>query len=171
MSIFVNGIPVDGHRAVESVYEFNRIAQVRPPGQFDADRVGFHTGMQLEELAEKIKAIATGCVISTDRAKMLQFAAIMDTWGEEFKSGKHHGDVLRADREEMLDGDIDVLVVTLGALMYQTPRWMAAIGTVLAANAEKVPGGVAVRDQNGKIQKPPGWKKPYLMPFVQQPID
>ena len=163
----LNGIPVNGLDLVDSVFRFNSLAQTVPPGHhFNADRVGFHTGMQLEEMAEKITTIAGGCVDKQAENFMLQFANIMGAWGKEFKAGKHHGAVLRCDRESLLDDDIDVAVVTMGSLMYQTPQFVEAIGAVLVANAAKVPGGVATRDANGKIQKPEGWQKPNLAPFV-----
>ena len=164
----VNGIPVNGERLVESVAEFNRIGQTVPPGHFNADRVGFYTGMQLEEMAETITAISKGVLNQKDHEHMLMFAGILDSWGKEFKSGKHYGAVLRADREELLDGGVDVAVVTIGSLCYQTPKYLEAISAVLTANAEKAPGGIVSRDQNGKIMKPEGWKAPNLAPFVDR---
>lgn len=157
---------IDAPNLLARVHRFNTLGQVVPPAHFNADRVGFYTGMMLEELAEKIKCIAQGHVVGTDRAEMLKFAAIMDFWGNDFKSGRHYGAVLRADREELLDADIDQLVVATGSLIYSTPKWAGAVAEVLDANDAKMPGGVVTRDANEKIQKPPGWKKPNLAPFV-----
>lgn len=156
---------------VDRVAEFNRIGQTVPPGRFNADRVGFYTGMQLEEMAETIKCIAGGCVTEREREHMLIFSQIMDSWGKEFKGGKFLGAVLRCDREELLDGAIDVLVVTTGSLIYQTPNYREAIACVLDKNDAKFPDGVATRDANGKIMKPAGWTPPNLLPFVDKPID
>ncbi len=156
---------------VERVAEFNRIGQIIAPGHFNADRVGFYTGMQCEELAETMKCIAKGCVTEREREHMAIFAQIMDAWGKDFKAGKFHGAILRCDREELLDGAIDVLVVSAGSLVYQTPLYREAIGEVLDANDRKFPDGIATHDDNGKIVKPEGWKKPNLSPFVDRPID
>lgn len=163
----INGIPVNGYDLVASVYEFNKIGQVVPPGdQFHADRVGFYTGMQCEELGETIAAISVGQVDMNLRERMGQFAAILKAWGNDFKQGKHYGAVLRADREELLDGAIDVAVVAIGSMCYQTPRFVEAIGAVLRANAEKGVDGVFTHDFNGKIVKPEGWTSPDIAQFV-----
>lgn len=164
---FVNGIPVDGHQLVDSVYEFNNIGQTTPPGaDYNADRTGFYIGMMLEEMAETLEAVMFGAVDKGQEAGLRSYVFAMKDLGKSFKEGGCHGAVLRADRTELLDGCIDVSVVTLGAMMYQTPRFREAIGAVLRANAEKCPGGVATHDANGKIVKPAGWTKPDLSTFV-----
>lgn len=157
---------------VERVHKFNAEGQIVPPGHFNAERVAFYTGMQLEELAEKLKAIAAGHVVASDGAQVLYVALAMDALGKEFKSGKHYGAVLRADREELLDGDIDQLVVSVGSMIYSTPKFAGAIAAVLDANdAKRWSDGTFHHDENGKITKPPGWPAPNLAPFVDQPID
>lgn len=166
----INGIPVNGYHAVESVLAFNRIGQSVPPGKhFNADRVGFHIGMQCEELAETLKAVAGGAVSPREREAVMHVVTTLDTMGKSLKAGNHMGSVLRANREELLDGAIDVLVVTLGSMMYQTPAFVEAIGEVLKANAFKFPDGVATRDANGKIMKPAGWQPPNLALYVDHP--
>lgn len=165
--LFVNEIPVDGAELVRSVYEFNKRGQVVPPsGKFNADRVGFYTGMQLEEMAETLEAIKQGCVSPEDHSTLGSFITLMKSWGRTFKSGGMHGAVLRADREELLDGCIDQAVVSLGSMSYQTAHFMAAIGEVLAKNAEKCPGGIAQHDKDGKIVKPAGWVRANLTPYL-----
>lgn len=159
-------IPRTADALVESVYLFNKIGGPTPPGNFNAERVCFYTGHQLEEMSETIKAIALGAVEPHDREALTIFGAMLKAWGKDFKAGKYQGAVLRADREELLDGAIDTAVVALGSTIYQTPMFWEAIGEVLRANADKAPGGVATRDENGKIQKPDGWVKPNLAPFV-----
>lgn len=157
---------------VEGVYEFNRIGQVTPPGHFNADRIGFYTGMQLEEMAEKMVSIASGIVTVNDRQAFLAFAEQVDKWGKAFKEGEMHGAVLRANREKLLDADGDIAVVTLGAMMYQTPLFRHALCAINAANLAKFPDGVAIRDPlTNKILKPAGWKAPDMSVFVDHPID
>lgn len=164
----VNTIPVTSDKLVESVYHFNRIGGPTPPGHFNAERVGFYIGMQLEELAETIAAVCDAAVDFRDRTQLLTLVQRMEVVGAEFKAGKFQGAVLRADREELLDGSIDSTVVSLGALIYQTPHFRQAIEEVLGCNADKFPGGVAQRDANGKIMKPQGWKAPNLLPFIDK---
>lgn len=158
---------------VDRVHAFNTLGQVTPPGaHFNADRVGFYLGMQLEELAETLKAIAAGHVDFLDRRHVGGMASMIDELGKDFKAGKHYGAVLRADREELLDGSIDSLVVTVGAMIYQTPRFREAIAAVLDANDAKFPNGVVVRDPvTQKIMKPDGWTAPDLAEFVDHPSE
>lgn len=160
----MNEIPRTADALVESVYEFNRVAGSVPPGHFDAERVGFYIGMQLEELAEQIRAVLDGCVAYTPLLKRLHEDMVYAA--TTFKEGAFRGAVLRADRAELLDGAIDSTVVSLGAAIYQTPRFREAIAHVLGKNADKAPNGVATRDANGKVMKPAGWTKPDLTPFV-----
>lgn len=159
-------IPHTSDALVESVYEFNRLGGKVPPGRFDAERVGFYIGMMLEEQAETLKCIGEAHLVHSDRSPVLELAKAMQAVGMEFKSGKHYGAVLRADRAELLDGPIDTVVVALGAAMYQTNAFRQAIEEVLRANADKGPDGVFTRDANGKIMKPTGWVGPDLTPFI-----
>lgn len=157
---------------VERVHKFNAEGQIVPPGHFNAERVSFYTGMQLEELAEKVRAIAEGHVVENDRMELQGLAHFMDTFGKQFRAGKHYGAVLRADREELLDGDIDQLVVSVGSMIYSTPKFAGAIAAVLDANdAKRWPDGTFHHDANGKITKPQGWIAPDLTPFIDPPID
>lgn len=153
---------------IERVYQFNRDGQITPPGHFNADRVGFYTGMQCEELAEKIQAIAAATVNVFGATILARFSADLQALGKEFKSGMHYGAVLRADREELLDGDVDILVVSAGALVYQTPQFAGAVEAVLFANDDKKfkEDGMYHHDADGKIIKRPGWTRPDLAPFV-----
>jgi tellurite resistance protein len=158
---------------LERVHAFNVIGQTAPPNGFNADRLCFYTGMQLEELAEKIAAIADGAVEEYERNMLKMLAGRMQDEGMKFKNGTHMGAVMRANREDLLDADIDVLVVSAGALIYQTKQWRPAVGHVLEKNDAKfqmIDGKLtAVRDANGKIQKPQGWTPPDLSPFVELP--
>lgn len=153
---------------LESIYKFNKIGQIVPPGPaFNADRTTFYTGMQCEEFAEKLMAIAEGAVTRDERETIKDTAHSLKRLGEAFKAGLHMGSVLRADRKELLDGDIDIAVVTLGSAMYQTPFFREAAFAVTDANLAKVPGGVAVRHPiTNKIEKPAGWKEADLTPFL-----
>jgi predicted HAD superfamily Cof-like phosphohydrolase len=66
----------------------------------------------------------------------------------------------REDVIDVADALADIDYVTIGtAIQFGIPHekvW----NTVQDSNMAKFPGGVAIRDVNGKIQKPPGWKPP-----------
>jgi len=153
---------------LSAVHNFNAIGQVVPPGPtFNADRVCFHTGMQLEEMAEKIAVVAEGAVTLNEREYLRRFASELDMMGRKFKASYYQGAVLRADREALLDADIDIAVVTAGSMQYQTPHYRLAVDAVLGANDAKFPDGIANRDPvTNKILKPAGWKPADLTPFL-----
>lgn len=167
------GQNLNRHDVVESVYDFNRVGgPVAPGNTFNAERATFYTGMQCEELAEVLEVIAQGEVSPDARVRLSDFAAVLDALGKEFKAGHHQGAVLRADREKLLDGSLDLVVVSLGGAMYQTPMFREALLHVVGKNIDKLPNGVATRDPlTGKIMKPEGWTPPDLSPFVIQPAD
>lgn len=157
---------------VESVFEFNTYATGKEPGTFDAKRVAFYIGMQLEELAEVLRAVALGIVSAGERSTFENIPFAMDRLADEFKQGKHVGAIMRSDRAEVLDGFIDSAVVSLGGAMHMTPRFRQAIVEVLRANISKFPGGQVLRDpETGKVLKPAGWKAPDVGQYLDQPID
>lgn len=155
---------------IDRVYDHQRLGSTVPPGKhFNAERVAFYTGMQLEELAEKLRAVAEGHVVENDRMELRGLAHFMDTFGKQFKEGKHYGAVLRADREELLDGDIDSMVVSIASMVYSTPKHLGAVDTVMnALEAKEWPDSTFHHDENGKMIKPPGWSAPDLSPFVDR---
>lgn len=164
------------HNLLDRVFEFNWIGMPDIPGRFNADRETFYTGMQLEELAEKMAAIADGEVEPHARQRLRDFAVAMDDMAKEFKNQKHVGAVLRADRKALLDADCDMAVVTAGSMTYQTKHFREALAHVLDKNDAKFHTDAngnkfASRDTNGKILKPVGWTPPDLDPFIEQPID
>ncbi|MFZ9330710.1 MAG: hypothetical protein ACO24I_05425 [Candidatus Fonsibacter ubiquis] len=75
--------------------------------------------------------------------------------------------VQRADRESLLDADIDLAWVTIGSALSQGADVEGAAAEVSRANLDKFPNGVAIRDGNGKVVKPDGWKAPGLSTFIQ----
>lgn len=159
-----NTFPVD---LVQAVVEFNTIGGKRPPGgHFDVERVAFHLGMQLEELSEQLEAVAEATIDYTMRSLLTEFVASMNVWGERFKNGSLQGSVLRADREQLLDGGIDTAWVAIGAVIYQTPAVREAIAHIVMKNLGKFPNGQVLRDANDKIVKPAGWTPPDLSTFV-----
>lgn len=170
----VTGVPVPdvAPNLIERTFALNDAYDVagntpRPGTGFNARRVCFYTGMQCEELGEKIKAISKGEVEPRAIAHLQAFAEMLDKFGKEFKAGMHEGAVLRSDREELIDGDFDMLVVTTGSMSYQSRNFRGAIAHGLDRNDAKIEGGARV-DANGKWLKPADWIKPDMSPFVEK---
>lgn len=153
---------------IQSVEDFNRIGQVRPPCHgFDENRVGFYTGMQLEELAEKMQALADAAPDQTEKTVLAHAAFYFDQLGKKFKDGFYQSAIHYADREALLDADIDIAVVTFGSASYQTPNYRQAANHVAGRNLAKFPDGKAMRDPvSNKIMKPIGWTPPDLAPYI-----
>lgn len=139
--------------------------------EFNPEQACLYVGLQLEELAEKLTAIKGGALTS-DAAKRFDDAiGPMLALSEAFKRGEHRGDLMRADPQEVLDGDLDLAVVAIGGAFSYCTDAASAARTVTAANLAKFPNGQAIRDEQGKIRKPAGWRAPDLKPFLPQLSD
>lgn len=127
-------------------------------------QAAFYTGMQLEEVAEKLAEVFG----PGDYASAL-IGALQAT-GEMFKKGaydKHVFDALYARPHAMLDADCDLIWVSIGAAASQGANIEKAYAEVGRANWDKFPGGVVTRDPvTGKVLKPHGWVGPKLLQFV-----
>lgn len=148
--------------------------------RYNTRQTALYIGLQLEELAEKFDAIygKGGFVLTED----------LRQWSDAFKAGHCDIPVSIADRAAMLDADIDLAWVTIGSALSQGADVEGASKEVARANLDKlVPcdehhlginrplndcpkcGGrlaYAVKDANGKVTKPEGWRPPNIAPFV-----
>lgn len=128
----------------------------------DVRQSAFYTGMQAEELAEKLAAILPGHPVVND----------LEALGLCLKDGTYDDAVRAALRtpavaELMLDGDMDLIWVSIGAAYAGGADCAGAYAAVLDANWAKFPGGVVNRDPaTGKVLKPEGWKAPDLTEFL-----
>lgn len=134
--------------------------------RFDARQITLYTGLQCEELAEKLLVIAGGALTSAGRGELLKVVEMLNDMSERFKSGMHLGDVLRSDHAALLDADIDLAWVSMGAAYSVSSDAPGAFTEVAKANHAKFPNGVPLRNAQGKIVKPEGWRSPDLEPFV-----
>lgn len=127
-----------------------------------------YTGMQCEELAEKLALLSTGS--SQASRDLASFAGMLDQMGEKLKSGVLDIDIARAMaddtvRADVVDADIDLSWVSFGSLNSIGADVFACVDSVATANLSKIgPDGVVLRDANGKIKKPPGWTEPDHVP-------
>jgi predicted HAD superfamily Cof-like phosphohydrolase len=154
---------------VEGIVKFNKAAG-RTDHTYDPRAVSLHIGLQLEEMAEVLDAVIEGAdpLHKLSLWRVVELRNTMQSIGSEFKSGMYAESVHKADRTELLDGCIDVAVVSVGNLMAQGANLLAAMQEVNNSNLAKIDPetGLCIKDANGKIQKPAGWKKPDLAQFV-----
>lgn len=127
-------------------------------------QTAFYLGMQLEELAEKLAAVwGNGSTLVVDLA-----AAATD-----FKAGAfdHHVGAAMSEPasvKEMLDADIDLLWVSVGAARAQGADVYDAYSAIDTANWDKrFPDGTFHLDPiTNKVLKPEGWKAADLTAFI-----
>jgi predicted HAD superfamily Cof-like phosphohydrolase len=119
-----------------------------------------YMGLQLEEMAEKLGVIG-----------MERLSKALHSHADLFKSGANddavRGALTFGKAKELLDSDMDLLWVTMGAAYAQGADVAGAYGAVGDANWAKFPNGVVTLDGvTGKVVKPEGWTPPDLTPFV-----
>lgn len=135
---------------------------------FDAKLVAFYTGMQCEELAEKLAAIFGRDDIKLSNGNFLMgLIDDLEQVGHALKNDMHTDAVRRADRVDLLDADVDIQVVTEGSILASGANGDGARAEVNRSNLAKIVDGKVIRDPvSGKILKPEGWTKPVLEPHV-----
>lgn len=132
---------------------------------FDPVSVGFYTGMQCEELAEKLTVI-----FSADKKQFESLWCLVDALeqlGHEFKKDGFHQAVASADRVQLLDADVDLLVVSEAAILTSGADGDGARTETNRSNLAKIVDGKLLKDETtGKVLKPEGWTPPNLAPYV-----
>lgn len=125
----------------------------------------FYLGMQVEELVEKLRLVFG----NTELVQRLEGLATA------LKEGLHNsdsfvGDVLSnpATAKEFLDGDADLIWVTIGSGAATGSDLYQAYNEVAKANwGKKFPDGAFHRHPvSGKVLKPEGWLAADLTPFL-----
>jgi len=125
--------------------------------EFNVRQTALYIGLQLEEMAEKLEAIHPfGLYV----AKMKRMSSL-------FKEGDFDGDILTANREALLDADIDLAWVTVGAALSSGADVLGAMKEVARSNFSKMVDGKMQKDANGKVIKGPDFSPPNLAPFIQ----
>jgi len=129
--------------------------------RFNVRQTALYIGLQLEEMAEKLEAVG----ISASDSIVEGLCSL--SW--EFKNGIFDDEVADGDREAMLDADIDLAWVTIGSALSQGADVLGAMREVARANLDKIgPDGSVIKDENGKVKKPAGWRGPDNSPFIIQ---
>ena len=155
---------------VEAVLRFMSIGG-QTTGKFNARQACLYTGLQLEELAEKIAEIQGGCVTPEARDHLTPLIDMLVDYGNEFKRGLHEGDILRANHGKLIDADFDLGWVSIGALASTSVAPHGAIAHGAFTNLDKFVENAngdltALKDANGKIQKRMNWQPPDFDSFV-----
>ena len=150
---------------IKSTREWFAASGQIPAGmQPNSRQAAFYTGMQLEELAEKLQAVFATSDLAVEMVAALQLT------GNMFKKGAYDDyvdEALHARPHAMLDADCDLIWVSIGAAAVQGANIEKAYAEVGRANWDKFPGGVVTRDPTtGKVIKPHGWVGPKLLQFV-----
>lgn len=149
---------------VQDVKEFNRIAGTEEV--FDKRKAALYTGLIFEELSEMIDSIN-----SDHSAAWLDVSSYLNNIGDAFKRGDYDYKFDTVDRVDYLDAAVDISVVSLGAGIAIGADIEGACNAVSENNLSKFPlvDGVrtVLRDENGKVKKPEGFKPVELAQYVK----
>jgi predicted HAD superfamily Cof-like phosphohydrolase len=135
-------------------------------GRMNPAQACLYMGLQLEEMAEKLRAVAGGTVTPMANDALLSLVTEIEVVAQRFKDGLHMGDIVRANHADLIDADIDLAWVSVGALISTSPQPYRAISHCAYTNLDKFRGGVCVKDASGKVQKPADWAPPDFTPYV-----
>lgn len=115
-------------------------------------------GVHVEEVAEFLDSLIG---LNPDGETALTGArALMHMLADRIKSGEY--DVAIGNRKEALDAICDQIVTAVGVGHCAGFKTVEAISRVDESNWTKTVNGVFLRDQNGKITKPPTYKAPNM---------
>lgn len=137
--------------------------------KFDARQACLYTGLQLEELGEKIEVIMEGCLTEGQRQHLAPLHSMLRHFAKEFRDGLHQGDILRADHDKLIDADFDLAWVSIGALNSTSIDAYRAIAHGTFTNMDKFRNGVN-KDANGKVIKPADWKAPDFSAYTDKAV-
>lgn len=145
---------------VSKVKKFNEIAGTT--AVFDRRKTAMYTGLILEEVAELIE--------SYDHPELQLLWSTIQQEATNFKNGEYDHCVSTIDRVDALDAAVDIAVVALGlgiSLGCDVEGACHAVADNNLSKFKKIDGKYTVlKDPNGKVMKPPGYKPPSLESYV-----
>lgn len=158
---------------VAKVLEFNQVAGTTGEA-FNPRKTALYMGLVLEEVKEMIDSIPLGEEGSADSQVLQAFAESVGAYSDAFKMGRFDpaiGLMNEEHREEALDAFVDISVVALGGGVAVGADVVGATHEVADNNLSKFPviNGVrtALKDENGKVIKPEGYKPVSLRKFLR----
>ena len=130
-----------------------------------------YIGLMLEEIGETIEAVQAGAISEVQRMHYQPLINMLKTYASEFRAGLHQGDVMRAEQEPLIDGLFDSAWVAIGALYSIARHPLGAIAHGAFTNLDKFESNdrgsfTALKDENGKVKKRPGWRTPDFSDYV-----
>ena len=148
---------------VEGVKEFNNIAGT--PEEFDPRKVALYTGLILEEVRELLETY--------NDARLGKLITAVEYHSKMFKTGDFDDSAKTIDRVEALKETIDIAVVALGEGISLGADIVAACDEVSESNLSKFPivdgARVVLKDENGKVKKPPEYRPADVAKFLINP--
>lgn len=158
---------------VAKVLEFNQVAGTTGE-EFNPRKTALYIGLVLEEVKELIDSLPLGEDGSADAQVLGAFAESVGAYSNAFKQGRFDatvGHMTEEHREEALDAFVDISVVALGGATAIGSDVVGATHEVADNNLSKFPviNGVrtALKDENGKVVKPEGYKPVRLGKFLR----
>lgn len=158
---------------VAKVLEFNQVAGTTGEA-FNPRKTALYMGLVLEEVKEMIDSIPLGEEGSADSQVLQAFAESVGAYSDAFKMGRFDqaiGLMNEEHREEALDAFVDISVVALGGGVAVGSDVVGATHEVADDNLSKFPviDGVrtVLKDENGKVVKPEGYKPVSLRKFLR----
>lgn len=146
---------------IDKVVEFNEIAGT--PAEFNPRKCALYTGLVLEEVAELIQAYGDNSLGNLYLA--------LNYHSQLFKEGHFDDAANSINRLEALDGGGDIAVVALGQCIALGADAKGACNEIMDSNLSKFPidangRRTVLKDANGKVAKPPSYRKPELAKFL-----
>lgn len=154
---------------VDAVAGFMQIGG-QTTGKMNAKQACLYTGLQLEEMGEKIEAIIGGSLTPEAKAHLDKPVVTLKQYANEFKLGLHEGAILRATHADLIDADFDLAWVSIGGINSVAAEPERAIQHGTHTNLAKFPDGVCIKDANGKIQKPADWTPPNFDDYTDKMV-
>lgn len=149
---------------ISDVKKFMEAAE-QTTDKFNVRQTALYIGLQLEEMAEKLEAIFGSA--GTLNHDVMDIVDNICDLSYDLKNAYFDGDVASANRESLLDADIDQMWVTIGSVLSQGADIDGAIAEVTRSNMSKMVDGKMQKDPNGKVAKPKTFSPPDLTPFVK----
>lgn len=140
---------------IKQIIDWNRDAG-NTTNAWNRRQSALYMGLQCEELAEKLKVLGFGSE-----------AFMLNELSYKLKRGNRDHLFHTVYCRDMLDADLDIIVVSIGAAMSQGADVSGGMQEIIRSNESKRDNrGKLVKDENGKIIKGPGYSPPDLGPHL-----